>query len=166
LQGRAEQLLLNALDGEALYTIASDIKPMSSGIEGFYVEVAAPATARSDCRGILPAWTCGDRIQASVYGFAAVRDGSATWTPSCFGPRAAAVVASEPAFFGTFGLTANAARWLATLDGTPAISWLWVALRVSRARRFLRPGGRGRARRSGLCPATSSRCRRCAVTPI
>jgi hypothetical protein len=32
LRERAEQLLLNALDSEALYTIAADIKPMSSGI--------------------------------------------------------------------------------------------------------------------------------------
>ena len=31
LRKRARDLLLNALDGEALYAIASDLKPMSSG---------------------------------------------------------------------------------------------------------------------------------------
>lgn len=126
LQARAEQLLLTALDGEALYTIASDIKPMSSGIEGFYVDVATPSLgAVSDLREILATWTCGGRIQASVYAFATVRDGKRYMDTVVFRPeRVAALVAAEPAFFGAFGLTANASPLEVALavehDGTPA----------------------------------------------
>ena len=39
---RAEELLLKALDGEALYTIVGHIKPMSSGFQNFQLTVRLP----------------------------------------------------------------------------------------------------------------------------
>lgn len=39
---KAEQLLLKALDGEALYTIAGGLKPMSSGFQSSQLQVALP----------------------------------------------------------------------------------------------------------------------------
>lgn len=39
---RAEELLLKALDSEALYTIVGNIKPMSSGFQNFQIQVQLP----------------------------------------------------------------------------------------------------------------------------
>jgi hypothetical protein len=76
LKSRAETLLLKALDSEALYTIAADIKPMSSGIIGLQVDVARPDTAEADAlRTILSAWTCGGEIRGVLHHFAAVYEG-------------------------------------------------------------------------------------------
>lgn len=41
---RAEELLLKTLDGEALYTIVGNIKPMSSGFQNFQLTVRLPRT--------------------------------------------------------------------------------------------------------------------------
>jgi hypothetical protein len=45
---RAEELLLKALDGEALYTIVGHIKPMSSGFQTFQLTVRIPRTDSSE----------------------------------------------------------------------------------------------------------------------
>ncbi|MCY7375395.1 MAG: hypothetical protein LH472_05430 [Pyrinomonadaceae bacterium] len=41
-RNRAEELLLKALDSEALYTIVGNIKPMSSGFQNFQIQVQLP----------------------------------------------------------------------------------------------------------------------------
>lgn len=45
---RAETLLLKALDGEALHTIAGDLKPMSSGFQSFRVETRLPRQSAAE----------------------------------------------------------------------------------------------------------------------
>jgi len=55
LQPKAEALLLKALDGEALYTIAGGLKPMSSGIYSGSIKVDAADLAR---RAALPRAGC------------------------------------------------------------------------------------------------------------
>jgi hypothetical protein len=48
MRERAEALLLKALDSEALYTIAGDLKPMSSGFQSFRVETRLPRQSEAE----------------------------------------------------------------------------------------------------------------------
>ena len=76
LRRRARDLLLTALDSEALYTIASDLKPMSSGFYTAQVTVARPELREvEEVRQILDTWKCGGELEASVHHFAAVYEG-------------------------------------------------------------------------------------------
>lgn len=73
----AETLLLRALDGEALYTIAGGLKPMSSGFVSLSVKVDAPDLAEAEqARQALAAFTCGGEIMAGLHHFAAVHQGA------------------------------------------------------------------------------------------
>ncbi len=107
LQDRAETLLLKALDGEALYTIAADIKPMSSGISSLQVDASAPDLAEADTlRRILETWTCGGEIRATLHHFAAVYNGKRPLDAVVFNvPRMRALVADRAAFFGPYGVS-------------------------------------------------------------
>ncbi|MBC7796070.1 MAG: hypothetical protein H7Z37_04265 [Pyrinomonadaceae bacterium] len=49
---KAEDLLLKALDGEALFTIAGGLKPMSSGFASFQVRVALPRQSDDEAEKI------------------------------------------------------------------------------------------------------------------
>lgn len=65
----SESLLLRALDNEALYTIASDLKPVSGVIE-FRVPIEKPDLSEiENTRDALRAWTCGDFFFADVRHF-------------------------------------------------------------------------------------------------
>ena len=107
LRPRAETLLLKALDGEALYTIASNIKPMSSGIASLQVDAAAPDLTDADAlRQILATWTCGGEIRAVLHHFAAVYEGKRPLDAAVFNvPRMRALVRDRAAFFGPYGLS-------------------------------------------------------------
>lgn len=107
LRGRAETLLLKALDGEALYTLASPIKPMSSGIVSIQIDVARPDLAEADAlRRILTAWTCGGEIRATLHPFAAVYEGKRFLDAAVFNlPRMQALLRERAAFFGPYGLS-------------------------------------------------------------
>ena len=107
LKTRAETLLLKALDGEALYTIAAAIKPMSSGISSLQVDAAAPDLTDADTlRQILAAWTCGGEIRATLHHFAAVYQGKRPLDAVVFNvPRMRALVKDRAAFFGPYGLS-------------------------------------------------------------
>lgn len=109
LRTRAETLLLKALDGEALYTIAADIKPMSSGIIGIQIDVARPDTADADAlRTIFSTWTCGGEIRGTLHHFAAVYDGKRPLDAAVFNvPRMRRLVRDRIAFFGPYGLSAE-----------------------------------------------------------
>lgn len=110
LRGRAETLLLKALDSEALYTIASDIKPMSSGFVSLQIDVASPDLADADAlRQILAAWTCGGEIRATLHHFAAVYNGKRPVDAVVFNlPRMRALLGGRAAFFGPYGLSPSA----------------------------------------------------------
>ena len=108
LRDRAETLLLKALDGEALYTIAADLKPMSSGIASLQIDVAQPdVTEADDLRTILGAWTCGGEIRATVHHFAAVYQGKRPMDAVVFNlPRLRAMLREKAAFFAPRGISA------------------------------------------------------------
>lgn len=109
LRARAEQLLLSALDGEALYTIASDIKPMSSGI--LSIDVAIDAVDRreaDDLEQILRTWTCGGEVSGGLHAFEAVYNGKRPMDVMVFNhPRMTQVVTARPALFVPLGAVAS-----------------------------------------------------------
>lgn len=109
LRGRAETLLLKALDGEALYTIAADLKPMSSGIASLQVDAVKPDLAEADAlRRILAAWTCGGEVRATLHHFAAVYNGKRPLDAVVFNlPRMQRLLAEKAAFFSPYGLSAS-----------------------------------------------------------
>ena len=110
LRPRADEMLLKALDSEALYTIASDIKPMSSGFVSMQVKIAAPDIADAEVvRQILAAWTCGDRLVARLHHFSAVYDGARPLEGVVFNTRALrALIGRRSAFFAPYGMTPSA----------------------------------------------------------
>lgn len=116
LRAKSEELLLKALDAEALYTLVGGLKPMSSGIASFNISVRQPElTDVEETRRALAAWRCGEELFADVRHFAKLHEDSKTHEPM----RAAeAVVLNLPAlsatlstyrdFFAPYGLTPNA----------------------------------------------------------
>ena len=110
LRPRADEMLLKALDSEALYTIASDIKPMSSGFVSMQIKVAAPDAADAEVvRQILAAWRCGDRVIARLHHFSAVYDGARPLEGVVFNTRALRdMIGRRGAFFAPYGVTPSA----------------------------------------------------------
>ena len=109
LRARAETMLLRALDGEALYSIATDIKPMSSGVASARVRVDDPDLADAEeLRQILRVWTCGGEISAHLHHFAAVYDGARPLEAMVVNHAALRRVLDErAAFFGRYGLSSS-----------------------------------------------------------
>ena len=79
LRVKSAELLLKALDGEALYTFIGDFKPMSSGFFSlnFPAEgTSAETLARLDeTRRLLGVWRCGGEFYAGLHHFAKVFEG-------------------------------------------------------------------------------------------
>jgi hypothetical protein len=70
-RARSEALLLKALDGEALYTIISGLKPTSSGFASLQFTVAnSDLTKLEETRQMLSVWLCDDALLAAVHHFA------------------------------------------------------------------------------------------------
>ena len=109
-RARAEALFLAMLDSEALYTIAADLKPMSSGYVRFQFEVAKPELADIETtRALLARFRCGDRFYADVLTFAAVYDGKRYAEGVVFNRAALErAIRAHPTYFASFGLTPNA----------------------------------------------------------
>lgn len=109
LKAPAEAMLLKALDGEALYTIAGGLKPMSSGIFSGAIKIDAPDVAAADeARQILRAWTCGGEIAAGVHHFASVFQGSRAMEAVVFHtPALRELLAKRAAFFAPYGLSVS-----------------------------------------------------------
>lgn len=107
---RAETLFLAMLDSEALYTIAADLKPMSSGYVRFQFEVDKPDLADIETtRALLSHFRCGERFYADVLTFAAVYDGKRHAEGIVFNRRALErAIQAHPTYFAPFGLTPNA----------------------------------------------------------
>lgn len=79
LRPKAEQLLLAALDNEALYTVFGGIKPMSSGIRSLTVPAGEVDGAElQDLRAIAATLRCGDALASAVHVFPEGPDGTRT----------------------------------------------------------------------------------------
>jgi len=107
LRPKADAMLLQALDGEALYTIAGGLKPMSSGFVSSSFKVDAPDLADAEStRQILAAWTCGGEIVAGLHHFEAVYQGSRSIEAVVFHRSALRdLLKRHSAYFAPFGLT-------------------------------------------------------------
>jgi hypothetical protein len=107
LRPKAEAMLLQALDGEALYTIAGGLKPMSSGFVSSSFKVEAPDLADAEStRQILATWTCGGEIAAGLHHFAAVYEGSRSVEAVVFHRSSLRdLLKRHSAYFAPFGLT-------------------------------------------------------------
>jgi hypothetical protein len=101
----AAPTLLAALDGEALYTLASGLKPVSEGFWQTWIEVDAPeleAVAR--VRRALAAWRT-ESLWADVHVFHQVHDGKRAALAYVVDRTAlAALIAREARFFAGYGL--------------------------------------------------------------
>jgi hypothetical protein len=107
LRPRAEAMLLQALDGEALYTLAGGLKPMSSGFVSSSFKVDAPDLAEAEAtRQVLAAWTCGGEIAAGLHHFAAVFQGSRSMEAVVFHrPALRTLLVRHARYFSPFGLS-------------------------------------------------------------
>lgn len=116
----AEELLLKALDSEALFTIVGGVKPMSSGFANFRFDIREPSDGpkrkertdalRSidDTRAIFETWRCGDNILAEVQHFSRAFDGKRSADAVVF-DRAALrkMLVDRSHFFSRWGVTQN-----------------------------------------------------------
>lgn len=107
LQARASGMLLQALDGEALYTLAGGLKPMSSGFVSSSFTVDAPDLAEAEAvRQVLSAWTCGGEIAAGLHHFAAVYGGRRSLEAVVFHrPALRDLLVRHATFFTPYGLS-------------------------------------------------------------
>lgn len=117
LRKKAESVLLNALDSEALFTFIGGMKPMSSGFATYRITVGAPDTRElADARRILSTFRCGDAYQAEVLPFHRVSSHKDPATgkeiPSRFleavlfhRPTVARMVKQYANFFTPYGIT-------------------------------------------------------------
>jgi hypothetical protein len=107
LRTLAEEILLDALDAEALYSIAADIKPMSTG----FLEISFPAAdgdsaQAQDMRAILAAFNCGPALSAGLQVFTTPFDGELYADGVIFnGPRFAQTLTRYPDLFAAIGVT-------------------------------------------------------------
>jgi hypothetical protein len=105
----SETLLLSALDNEGLYTIASDLKPMSGFIE-FRVPIENLELSEIErTRQALRAWTCGEHFYAGVRHFREPH-GDRLYAEGAIWNRPALerLLADRAAFFARFALTPSA----------------------------------------------------------
>jgi hypothetical protein len=109
LRPRAEETLLRALDGEALYTIAGGLKPMSSGFVSASIAVDAPDLVEAEAlRQVLDAWTCGGELAAGVHHFARVFEGRRALEAVVFHrPALRGLLTRHSGFFAPYGLSAS-----------------------------------------------------------
>ncbi len=131
----AERVLLEAGDGEALYTLAGGLKPISSGRSFSYqIAPAVPAAmldSLEQLRRAIAALSCGN-IGAFVHVFTATQsraDGQMTRVAEIIvfhRPSVAATISRHSQFFGTLGITpsADVREVLAAVENAPrAARW-------------------------------------------
>ena len=107
LRAKSEELLLKALDNEALFTLVGGLKPMSTVGTTMTFSVETPdASALVERRRMLAAWRCGDAIFADVRVFRAVNEGKRSASSEVFyRPAMDAVLQRHAGFFAPLGLT-------------------------------------------------------------
>ncbi len=116
LRAKSEELLLKALDTEALYTLVGGLKPMSSGIASFKFSVKQPDLREiEEVRQALAAWRCGDELFADVRHFAQTYEDSKTKETTRAAeavllnlPALSAAMSKYTDYFAPFGLTPHA----------------------------------------------------------
>jgi hypothetical protein len=110
LRAKSEEMLLKALDGEALFTLAGGLKPMSSVGTTFTFDVeAADAGAVAERRRLLSVWRCGGALFADARVFRAVTEGKRSVGGEVFyRPALDAVLRRHSGFFAPLGLTPGA----------------------------------------------------------
>jgi hypothetical protein len=124
----AAEWLEASLDREALYTIAGDLKPISSGIRTFKFSVTDPDLTELDqARRIANAFRCGDGMSTHVQLFAAESKGE-RFAELIFVNRPALdrLLEAKKAFFAPLGLS----------PGTPPLQVLNVVEYLPRESRF------------------------------
>ncbi len=116
LRAKSEELLLKALDSEALYTLIGGLKPMSSGVASFKFAVKQPDLREiEEARQALAAWRCGEDLFADVRHFAQTYEDSKTKELTRAAeavllnlPALSATVSKYADYFAPFGLTPHA----------------------------------------------------------
>lgn len=108
----SEELLLKALDNEALYTFVGNLKPVSDLFEGseLTIETARPDLGRiSQARKWLSAWRCGTDLYGDVQIFGFEREGRRSADLFVANvPALARLMTRHADFFGRYALTPNA----------------------------------------------------------
>lgn len=122
LQARAEELLLTALDREALYTLAAASKPMSSGFVSLEYQASEPPPELDELRQIFAAWTCTPELSAGLQVFHQTFEGLTYADGVVFNtPQVAAAVERFDEVFTAIGVAADdpAMAIVDTVDADP-----------------------------------------------
>lgn len=125
LRARAEALLLQALDGEALYTLVGGVKPMSSGWLSHSFDLDNPDAAKLDeLRQIVATFRVGNEIEAHLHAFARPFKRKIMLEATLFcRPTLRAMIGEKQQFWNGFGITPAAdplETLLVTEYGLPA----------------------------------------------
>jgi hypothetical protein len=153
-RAKAEEWLLAALDGEALYTILDTIKPVSSGIHNLSFSSKDPdLTAIEQARRVADALRCGENLTTMVQIFA-IESQIERFAELMMINRAEfdAKLAAERGFFARFGLSPGIVPVQAMAVIEPRLR---AALRLPELRRRLLR--RGHAARRGYRPGQGPR---------
>jgi len=107
LRVKSEEMLLRALDNEALYTLAGGLKPMSTvGTTVTFTVENPDISAIAERRRLLSVWRCGTDLYADARIFRAITDGKRSASSEVFyRPAVDAVLRRHTAFFAPLGLT-------------------------------------------------------------
>ncbi len=110
LRARAEGVLLDALDREALFTLVGGSKPVSEGFWSVKWKVGAESSDELDeARRVLKTFRCGDALHADMLVFRAPLDKSRLAHAFVVNvPALRAKVREEPAFWLRLGVTPHA----------------------------------------------------------
>ncbi|MEM0926871.1 MAG: erythromycin esterase family protein, partial [Planctomycetota bacterium] len=105
----SQQLLLDALDSEALYTFVGDLKPISEGFFRTWFQLEPVDTQELESvRAAMSSWKCGDCYDAGVLPFQNSRGGeryASGWIASRSAVREKLKQHAE--FFGRLGMTVD-----------------------------------------------------------
>lgn len=103
----SRQLLLKALDSEALFTLAGGVKPVSEGFFSTRFRVNPPDTSELErVRRVIAPWRCGASLEAGVLVFENLHEGerfAAGWIADRNSLES--LVTERAGYFGRLGLT-------------------------------------------------------------
>ncbi|MEM7559974.1 MAG: hypothetical protein AAF394_12710, partial [Planctomycetota bacterium] len=125
----SKELLLQALDSEALYTFVGGLKPISEGFFSTFFQTDPPEVEELERvrEAILP-WQCGNQFETGVLAFHHLRDGeryASAWIAST--PALTIKLKERFEFFGQLGVSqqASAESLLTRIEGAriPAERW-------------------------------------------
>lgn len=128
-QKTSRNLLLKALDSEALFTLAGAVKPVSEGFYSTRFRVEPPESAElEDTRRAISAWRCGDALASGILVFEQSTEGSrfaSGWVAHL--PSLRTVLTENQQYFGQRGITAETGAETVLLNieraGNPDERW-------------------------------------------